>query len=326
MRLTAVERERVRNSAERYGLDGDPEQLASQAVTAVISRDATEAASAVAEAASIEFICDATIWLKREEESMLAEQAREILRVAKRNNSLDDPISEDDTEVIAQAEQVIRNAEEAWAANIRVDAIEQILTLARGISGNGASAAPSQPEPEPPAPLLLEHDAELAQIEPWEGYERDTAKEIIEGITIFIESTEDEKDINALLAHLWTYESSHRARKGILDQLQSIARKRIKEEGPQEQVPQPPAPEPPVPSEPDAEPEPEPEPQPEHTPAPESEPQPELEPEPVAEAPVEPQEATDSEYDGLFTEIEQQIKRERLHIPGPLPDGDRPQL
>ena len=213
-----------------------------------------------------------------------------------------------------------------------------------------AQAAAEAAAPPPPSPN------DLSQIEPWEGYEHERVSEIKEGISGAIREYTDE-ELTDLLANVWAYESAHKRRLTILNQLEDVARRlqagtlRIdspfQPRPPVQMEPRQPAPEqvqqpvqqdsPPVqqpvqeiqePQAPiSAEPEPMPTPEPPApAPSPPETPQPEV---PVpAPAPVEtPQaeEAPDDEYEQMMSEVEAAMERERLHKPS-APEEQIPDL
>ena len=341
------------------GIEGNPEELVSDAFRAIFTGKAEPVAFSVTEAAGAEWITP-EIWYRKEVE-MDAERAKAILAQAKNDGSYEDPIPEDASKAIDEANALVEMAETAWSNSIRGPQVEAILRLARDDfqpNGDGPQAETSEDDSAKEAPAEVTSEAEakdpgnaaeseggdpapseedLAQVEPWEGYSTDTAQDIIEGINIYVE--EDADDLPELLSHIWAYEEAHKNRTGVKKHLEGVAGKVLDDAQAQsEGTPKLPAPD----SAPVTEPEPQkpdevpsdpvqaPEPPKEETPPPvETEQPPE---EPKAEEPADssaesdaPGERPEDDYPDLIQLVEDELRRERLHIPEP-PQDELPEV
>lgn len=290
---------------------------------------------------------------------MIAEQARAILAEAKKKVPgeqeaiYEGPIPEDDAKAISEAEDLVEMAKQAWDQYVRGPAIEALLNLAKQEfepqNGNGNGHA--EPEPEKPeetktpelAEPLSHEEIDMEQDEPWPGYDNEGVHEVISGINAAPDDISDREDLRFFLAHVWSYESAHRARTTILNRLNIIggridreeqhereAAEREKEknlevfakEEPKDEV---------VPvADPETIEEDSPTPAPE---VPETPPEPVPEPEPEI---IEPEKAVETEKprdtpetqesdDQVIADVERQMKQEFLHIPKP-PEAEIPDL
>jgi len=347
MFLTNDERQGVLGVARSYGIDGIPTELVTDALHAICVGKADDAAYRVAEAAGVVFI-GKFIWSK--EATLDADRARAILRVGAlpQHAAYEGPIPEDDAQAIKDAEELVSMAQEAWDQHIRGETIEAILNEANNASENGRTAKADEKAPEP-APEDSGND-HLAQTEPWEDYDSDRVGEIIEGINVFIQEGED---VDALLAHIWAYESKHKQRVRILNHLERISQDR-KDEEPKDEEPEPQEEEP-AEEEGGEEPPADPAPQEAGTegsggaeegpsdgqeaPAPGREPEPDAESQSAGEADEEgaedrrgedgakeaeearPGDREDIEEHDLIADVQAQLKRELLHIPPPIEEA-----
>jgi hypothetical protein len=238
MFLTRRESEQVLDAARSYGIDGNPEQLLTDALNAICVGKAEDAAYRVAEAAGVHFI-GRFIWMK-EEPNLEADRARSILKIGAKHDAYDGPVPEDDEQAVKDAEELVGMAQEAWDSHVRGEAIEAILNEAKNASENGSEPSDQDIAEEPHGEAEKEARGEqeapqeensLADVEPWEDYDRDKVAEIIEGIDVFLQ---EEEDAESLLAHIWAYESAHKSRVRILGHLEKIAKERQDGEEPKE--------------------------------------------------------------------------------------------
>jgi hypothetical protein len=266
--LSPREQNAVRLVASSYGVDGDPEVLVEDALSAICMGEADESAYRVAGAAGVEFIGD-FIWGRDRRQVMKPSQARELIVQGKQDGSFEGPIPEDDAKLIAEANALIELATDAWEQQVRGPEVEAILRMAAQFEdGNGAESseptdtsspasssepeAPSSPEPqsEPeaekippeeqvqdarniieraPAPFRADDLQELAKLEPWEGYNREKVSGIIDGVNAALDDYELD-ELYELLRNIWAYESTHRNRQTVLNGLVDV-HKQIKETG-----------------------------------------------------------------------------------------------
>lgn len=287
---------------------------------------------------------------------MTAEQARTVLTQAKKDEIYEGDIPEDDGTAISEAQSIVDMAEQAWDQHVRGPQVESIRNLAQSfISENGDQAEAEEPsevefDPETGEVIEEEHeeeqappspqpDPELAEVEPWDGYNTEKLRSIYEALEVGMETDENPAE---LLAHVWAFETAHKRRKRILDRLSEYA-ERLKGGKPEEKQtePEPEEPEDTPEVEPEAEAEVEAEAEPEKIPEPEAEeeaPKPptrkeqkeqrrqervEREEQAREEAPEE--DKGDQVYDDLMDSIDAEIKRENMHIPPKLPE-DKPKF
>lgn len=273
---------------------------------------------------------------------MDAVKARAILTQAKQDQIYEGEVPDSDGRAIEEAEAIIAMAEEAWDQLVRGPEVAAILKLAAAdIGGNGAKheqddekpvPQPEQeaevPEEKEPAPASDEPETSEAQAqaeespdydetlilsrkEPWDGYKDEKVahiKTVIEGLHF--------KEPEAALHHIQVYETHNKNRPRVLSYVDAALEK-LRPEA--EETPEP-APEP--------QPEPAPEPEPVAEQAeeePEPEPEPAPDPEPFFDPEKPEQQAPDDGYDDVIASIEEQLQRERLHIPEP-PTEAAPEL
>lgn len=238
---------------------------------------------------------------------MNATTAREILTFSKSHEGYDAPIPEDDAALVAEAEQLVRQAAIAWNRNnARGPEVAGVLRLADetfdgtgDFSGDEAPQAAQPPEvpatpaeaPEAPqeAPQAPETPGEefLTRQEPWMEYDGDAVEVVINALDV----AKVEDEAANILHHVWAYENANKGRQRILDHLATIAVEfnggtpppaDTAEEQPQEpQAPEPPA---------------------------------------NGHAPDSPPPEKGIDYSDLIREVEAEISRDRLHVPQPPTD------
>ena len=242
MILSPREAQAVLKVASSYGVDGNPEELIDDALQAICTGGADQAAYVVARAGGVGFIGDFIWWKDRQ--LVRADQARTLIAQAKQDQTYEGPIPEDDAKAIEEANALIELATDAWNDMVRGSEVETILRMAAQFDNGG------DPEPEvvetgqaeaqekiPPEEQVQEADPplvenavaafrtddldELAKVEPWESYAQEKVADIIAGVNAAIETYELE-ELYDLLRNIWAYESAHRARKTILDALEEV--------------------------------------------------------------------------------------------------------
>ena len=199
----------------------------------------------------------------------------------------------------------------------------------------------------------------MANTEPWEDYDKDKVSEIKEGINAAIRDYPEE-ELAALLGNIWMYEENHKNRETILKYLEKIAAAMANGEDPLADQPKPKDPEPEPAPEPTGEEEPAPPPHavppPEHADEIEDMPEDEVtsddesdvtQPDPDieqngVEAKTEEdgqtldeqtekaaerlkEEPDSSDYGQLVEHVNDELKRERVHIPAE-PEQELPEL
>jgi hypothetical protein len=377
--LTSAETQKVAETAEAAEIAGDEEELVRQAFEAIFRGQADDVAYSVTEAAGATWLTP-DIWYK-ERPAVNADTARAMLTQGKKDGTHEGPIPEDDGQAIKLAEELVEMAQTAWDQHVRGPEVEILLRMAAEgeVPGEKQETPPEPPpiaddgepldeppaESPPPEPQQEETDPEsegTPQDEPWEGYDGEKVSEIIGGIDAGAREYSQEEFID-LMSDVWSYESSHKGRKTILDHLEEIARKLQAGESLDEgaegsdgsaEAPaaEEPAAEPPTPEGGDgdapAEPAEDVEGQPDGGPEPEEQPVPEPgdgSGEPVEEAPKEEkpkrqrrkktetppedqqksEEEGDPDYEKLMEKVESDLERERIHKPK-KPEEDIPDL
>jgi hypothetical protein len=272
MILSPREQVAVSEVASSYGVDGDPEVLVEDALSAICMGEADESAYRVAGAAGVEFIGD-FIWGRDRRQVMKPSQARELIVQGKQDGSFEGPIPDEDAKLIAEANALIELATDAWEQQVRGPEVEKILRMAAQFEdGNGAESSEStdtsspasssepeeqsspettsEPEKIPPeeqiqdARNIVEHAPEafraddlqeLSKLEPWEGYNREKVQGVIEGVNAALDDY-DLSELYELLRNVWAYESTHRNRQTILNGLVDV-HDQIKETGATQEEP-----------------------------------------------------------------------------------------
>ena len=342
--LSFTQEEAVLQEVRRSGIESQDSanRIVRDALNAIVSGKADEAAYRVAEAAGTGFIGTA-IWYQ-EEFRMTAEQARTVLTQAKQEEIYEGDIPKDDATAISEAQDIVDMAEQAWDQHVRGPQVETIRNLAQSfVSENGDQAeaeAEETPDFDPEtgeviepeheeekAPEAPQSDPELSSIEPWDGYNSEKLASIYEALEVGMETDDSPAE---LLAHVWAFETAHKNRKRIINRLEEYAN-RLKGTPKPEPKQDEPEPEP----EPEKTPEPEPEPEPNETleaaqraaraEEPEEIPEAKAEAKTEAKAEVEVEDKGDRIYDDLMESIDAEIKRENLHIPPKLPE-ERPKF
>lgn len=278
---------------------------------------------------------------------MNAAQARAIIAQARKDETYEGPMPEDDAKAISEAEGLVEMAQSAWDQYVRGPEVEALLRLAAedfdGSDPEPEAQVETPPEPEtetdggggnddPPKAPPAADEPDLSQIEPWEGYETDKASDIIDGINAAeADDNYSAEDLAELMSNVWAYEEAHKNRSTILSHLEGVAARLSSDDEPEpEQEPEPqPEPEP-EPEQPEEDPEPESDPESDPEPEPEPEPEPKVEEKPKAKPrkkkAEEPGDETDAEdYANLKEQVEAELRRERVHIPEP-PTEDAPEL
>ena len=254
--LTPTEAQKVEEQAAKWDIDGTAEDLVAEAMQAVLFGEADEAAYSVTDAANVEWLFYGC-WFRRRP-NMNAELARAILAQGKKDGTHEQPIPEDDTKAIADAEELVQMATTAWNQHVRGPEVEVLLKMAASENGGGSpppeeeKPEPEQKAPEPtPEPQQQERPEtqegdDLSQIEPWEGYVSDGVQAIIAGINEGLKEYEP-SEFRELMGHVWAYEQEHKNRSTILDHLEKVAAKLEKmvetEAPPKEPEPEPEGPE-----------------------------------------------------------------------------------
>lgn len=165
---------------------------------------------------------------------MTSETAREIIKQALADETWETPAPEDDDQAITDAEALVKMAEDAWEQNIRGPEVEAILRIAAADEDADAEAAPaakakpkaapkaSKPaapaKPKPGRPKAAEPDTPALE-EPWENYDTDAVKEIVEGVQIWGEDLDE--NLPYIVA-LYAYEQANKNRKKITDACEAI--------------------------------------------------------------------------------------------------------
>jgi len=347
MYLSAARQSAIQQTARSNSVEGNPEELVKDALEAITYCDATDAAYSVAEAAGCYELVPG-VWYRKENE-LDATQARAILTQAKADQTYEAPIPEDDAKAVEEATSLVEMAQTAWNQYVRGPEVESILKIAEAtLNGNGAAPAepeatapPAEPEPEPdpegaaqatpPTETVAETGADepvdLAQVEPWDGYEAEKAADIQKGIEAAV-TEYDEAELRDLLANVWAYEHAHKRRVGIIGTLTKAAEKLEAGEtgkgATDTTAPAEPA-EPETPATPDPEPETKPEPEEPVTPEPETavETETPAEPQPTVKETIEQE---PSDYAKLRETVDAELRRDRLVMPTPPPQDDIPEL
>jgi hypothetical protein len=154
------------------------------------------------------------IWWK-EKPHVAPNQARAILVQAKHDGMFGEEIPEDDTQVVAKAEEMIDLAQQAWDALVRGPEVEALLRMASETwSDNGHEAEEADvmsiEESQELEATATEFHTDLFQDNPpWDGYDEAKLREIYEKLPTLLESSSDPE---ALLAHVETYEKAHKDR------------------------------------------------------------------------------------------------------------------
>lgn len=201
---------------------------------------------------------------------MNADTARAVLAQAKKDETYEGPIPEDDSKAVSEAEGLVEMAQAAWDQYVRGPEVEALLRIAASDTNGSVEAPPApaetetEPEPEtapagappgggkqPPAPPATGDPEssvaeDLSNVEPWEGYAADKVGDITSAIEAAVKEYE-EGELRDLLANIWAFESTHKKRNAVIGKLEQVAAQLN-------------------PSEPEPEPEPEPAPEPEPEP------------------------------------------------------------
>lgn len=257
MYLSDRQRAAVVAVALEHGITADAEEIVNNALNALLLGEANEAAQKVAEVVGINLICGGHVWYQ-EKKKMTAEKARAILSQAKTDGVYEDPIPDDDAQVISEANDLVSQAEIAWAQQTRNPAVEAILKLAAAdipqngetpptresaVEEHGETGRPEEELEEPtedkePPPVETEKppldEEDLAMMEPWDGYGDDRVGDIKEGIDIFVES-ETAEEVDRILYHIEVYEKAHKDRVRILNHINRIRGIGEDEEGTEEE-------------------------------------------------------------------------------------------
>lgn len=244
MYLTADETQNVENLATEIGIDGTAEALVAQAMTAVLSGQADDVAYSVTDAAGVEWLTP-TIWFRRRQ-SMDAQTARALLVQGRKDGTHERPIPDDEAKLIADAEELVAMAQTAWDQHVRGPEVEVLLRMAaEATNGDGPAEVeaeesphapeevPPEPEPEqaPPIPAPGSPEADLLDVEPWEGYAEESVSTVISGINDALKEYAPE-DFRDLMAHVWAFEQEHKNRSTVLDHLQNVANKLLQQPKP----------------------------------------------------------------------------------------------
>lgn len=181
---------------------------------------------------------------------MQATQARALLAEAKRRESYEAPIPEDDAKAVSEAEALVKMAEVAWEQLVRGPEVEAILRMAaEDYDGEPEQLAETEeknldglevfaPDPveteipvetpvetEAPTdgyvPPKLESDEFITNSEPWEGYADERVPIIKDMLSKAVLA---DSDPAGLLAHVWAYESAHKNRQRVLAHLEELGK------------------------------------------------------------------------------------------------------
>lgn len=166
------------------------------------------------------------------ESNVRGKEVKAILDLAKNGSgSVDDDGDDDDDGDEGDDEARIYTEDEL--EELDKEDLKEILEE-RGLELEGrysqkkaiAAILDDQPEAEEEEGEEESEDDEenLAETEPWEDYDEESATDIKEGIKAAVEDEED--DLDDLLAHIYEYESANKERKGILSLLEEIAEER----------------------------------------------------------------------------------------------------
>lgn len=164
----------------------------------------------------------------KEESTLEANVAREIITRAKKDETFAGPMPEDDETCVKEAQNLVEMAEQAWAQHIRGPEVEAILNIAKGNKNGDAPKAEVEAESksegssddeesttEVQTPKAFQGlDKGLVKMEPYDGYGDDTVASITEAINYYVEEAPD--DIQDVLKHIWAYESGHKKRSRVL--------------------------------------------------------------------------------------------------------------
>ena len=266
--------------------------------------------------------------------------ARSIITQAQQTEAYEDPVPEDDAKAISEAQRIVDLAQAAWKIGNHGAPVEAVLRMADpGWHPNGdvpdtptpKEEAPSEQKEEPVETEIPVSDDDLdpedpanwSKIEPWGGYDADKLADIYKGIEAAVETWSVDECVD-LLESIQAYEKAHKDRIRVLNKVVECLdeiRRRSPEEfddgSPEEKVEV-------------YDPKPEVESEAEEVRVPEDtsdviyEPSDVEAPIPAPETP--PQEDRDEIYRDLIADVERQIKREHLHVPLPLPEGEIPEL
>jgi hypothetical protein len=141
-----------------------------------------------------------------------AQTARAVLAQAKKDGTYEAPIPEDDETAIFEATELVDQARAAWEANIRGPEVEAIINLAAADDEDGDESEGEDGD---------DADENLAEIEPWEDFDKESAADIKGALDWSLENEPD--SFLDLAKHVWEYESAHKARKGIIEHLGKLA-------------------------------------------------------------------------------------------------------
>lgn len=215
MFLSEVERASVIKMAQELGLEGEPEEILSQATNAVTLGYADDNAKRIVAAAGGEVIADG-IWAGPDRD-MTPATARAIINQARSGGNYDGPVPEDDSTAVAQAEEIVQMAEAAYNAMVRGPEVMAILNLAANqvdeiavedleIAEEGLTAANEAFDLEVPP-----QEKEESVDEPWSNYDEHKLAEIYSRLPY----ADDD-----LLDHVYEYETAHKGRIRVLNRIE----------------------------------------------------------------------------------------------------------
>jgi hypothetical protein len=157
---------------------------------------------------------------------MQADLAREIIAQALEDETYEGDVPDDDDKAVEVADGLVVMAKDAWEQNIQGPEVEAILKLAeRDEDNNGAKpkakAKPAAKRPakkaEEPEPDPEPEPDSRASEEPWEDYDKDPVKDIIEGLDVWAEDEEFDS-----VQHILVYELANKNRKKIVERANEV--------------------------------------------------------------------------------------------------------
>lgn len=164
--LTTQQREEVARVAKSLGLDGDPDAIIGQALSAGVLRgEVSKEISAITNAAGIVWLAPA-VWMQLTKENTLtAESAREILRTASSMDIFKGPIPGDDKMALAEVKALIALAQQAWDSGVHNTQTQTILGMAKRAENGEVQIIEETQEAVVEQPPVEQQDVEIEEVE-----------------------------------------------------------------------------------------------------------------------------------------------------------------
>jgi hypothetical protein len=221
--LTRTEREAVRNTTS---LEDDPEELVKQALTAVISGETEQAAYSVAEAAGIVWVTPHIWHKEKKQvnavqaRKLLTQGKKDGTFDSPIPEDDAKALSEAE-----ELREMAQTAWDQHVRPPEVEKILKMVEEFGNDDSEPVEEAPPEELPQEEVPLPKEDGQEdLSQIEPWGGYDNEKVSDIISGINAATKDYTEE-DLTDLMANVWAYEAAHKNRSTILNHLDEVAKR-----------------------------------------------------------------------------------------------------